>query len=306
MKKSQIIIISSIIILTFIGVFLFNYNQKEKIITDSDHLYDEAIEYLALEYYNKDRKALENMYNHFVSSYDKFGITKHGDNKYVYMWVLGEGYYLEDEEIKDDSGYSMFFKFTFLDNEVIKYEIPKDGNEYADSIKELTLNYKMYKKVINYDSKLNNDKEVEDYYSKVTNPQNLTEEDIVYKDGLLFSISSKKLECVSITLSVYDNGKYFLYNSHKACRDGEFCTLMLEYGKPIEGTYDYDVIKIIQNSIIADNMQFNDDNMPEYEIYTGGGNILYMLITDNKNTYLNEFLDELDLDLHTCSTPVYN
>jgi len=304
-KESKIPLICLLILLLIIGIaFYLNSNQKEYYITDNDHLYDIAIDYLKEENQSNNKDADKQNY-HFFLSYDGLGITEDETNKYAYMWILGESYYKENEEIKLSDGYSMFFKFTFKDNKVVKYEIASEGSEYMSSIKKLSINYKMSNKIINCQSNLSNEKKVNEHYSKLTESSKLEKKDIVYSNGLLFSINWRKTDCIPIQLSVYDNGKYILYNAYEACRPNETCNSMLTYTKKVEGTYNFDVIKIIQNSIVADNMQYTNDNLPEYEIYTGNGKIAYMLITDGGNKYLSDFLKQIDIDLHNCATPEY-
>ena len=304
-KETKIILVCLVTILLIIGIAIgLNYN-KEYYITDNEYLYDVAIEYLREEEYQSSNSNADKQNYHFFFTYDGLGITEDGNNKYAYMWILGESYYIENEERQLGSGYSMFFKFTFKDNKVIKYENSKDGSDYTSSIQKLCLDSSMSKKVINYQSKLSNEEKVNEYYSKVTEASNLEKEDIVYSDGLLFSINWRSADCITVQLSVYDNGKYILYNAYEACKSGEICHSMLRYTKKVEGTYDFDVIKIIQNSIIADNIQFTNDSLPEYEIYTGNGEYVYMLITDRNNKTLNDFLKQINIDLCTCATPDY-
>lgn len=305
-KEIKITLICLGAVLLIVGIVLgLNCNKKEYYITDNEHLYDVAIDYLREEEYQSNNSDADKNNYHFFFTYDGLGITEDGKYKYAYMWILGESYYIENEERQSSSGYSMFFKFTFKDNEVVKYDIPKDGFEYTNSIKELCLDSKMSNKIINYQSKLSNEEKANEYYSKVTKSSNLKTEDIIDNNGLLFSINWKKTDCIPVQLSIYDNNKYVLHNAYQACKPNETCNSMLIYTNKVEGTYDFDVIKIIQNSIIADNMQFTNDNMPEYEIYTGKGELVYMLITDKNNKYLNEFLKQIDIDLHTCATPDY-
>ena len=82
------------------------------------------------------------------------------------MWILGESYYLDKNEVKEASGYSIFHKFTFKDNKVINVEIPKDGSKYVKSIKEMCPDKKMERKVLNYDLKLSVKDQVDTYYSE--------------------------------------------------------------------------------------------------------------------------------------------
>ena len=73
----------------------------------------------------------------------------------------------------------MPYKFTFElnDNKVVKYEIPKDGNEYASSIKEMYPD-DIENKVINYQWKDDGlIKEVKNYYS------DLKDKNIYYYTG---------------------------------------------------------------------------------------------------------------------------
>lgn len=305
-KEIKIILICLVTILLIIVIVLsLNRNKKEYYITDNEYLYDVAINYLREEEYQSNNPDSENDNYHFFFAYDGLGITEDREYKYAYMWILGESYYIENEERQYSSGYSMFFKFTFKDNEVVKYDIPKDGSEYTNSIKKLCLDSKMSNMIINYQSKLSNEEKANEYYSKVTESSNLEIEDIINSSGLLFSINWKKADCISVQLSVYDNNKYVLYNAYEACKPNETCDSILKYTSKKEGTYDFDVIKIIKNSVIADNMQFTNDNMPEYEIYTGKGELVYMLITDKNNKYLKEFLEQIDIDLNACATPDY-
>ena len=52
----------------------------------------------------------------FFAIYDGLGITEKNNIQYIYMWVLGESYCLDNSEIKELSGYSMFYKLTFENN----------------------------------------------------------------------------------------------------------------------------------------------------------------------------------------------
>ena len=95
----------------------------------------------------------------------------------------------------------------------------------------------------------------------------ITINDLVYND-LIFSIEYKKSKCdIPIMLNICQNNKYTLYKEYKACKPGVVCNSMLQYIEPIEGKYDYDVIKIIRHSIDANIYQYTNDNLPEYMIF---------------------------------------
>ena len=172
MKNKIIICILGIVSL----VLITGCENKEKKVTDSDYLYEEAVNYIINNDDNKDKE--NERYKLFVN-YTSFGITKDEEHRYVYMWINEESYYVEDNKIITSSGSSMPYKFTFdlKENNVIKYEIPRDGNEYVKSIKEMYPN-NLEKKAINYkntDDKIT--KEVKEYY------KDLTDKSIYYYTG---------------------------------------------------------------------------------------------------------------------------
>ena len=137
--------------------------------------------------------------------------------------------------------------------------------------------------------------------------KHLTKEDIVSDDGFLFAINwgNNKTDCIPVQLDVFDNGTYTLYTSYEECPPNASCVSMLVYSEYKTGTYNYDVMKIIQNSVIADDMTFTNENLPEYEIYPGNQEKVYHLITDKNNGYLDEFLKQIDVNLKKCAEPDY-
>lgn len=162
-NKIKLTLMIGIIFLSIIGfIFGLKYMNREVYITDHEYLYDIAIQYLI----DNDDDLYKNKedYQLFLS-YEGFGITAKDDNKYAYMWILEETYYVENDVLEKGSGSSMFYRFTFKDNGVIKYELPRDGNEYTKSIKELCPNRSMINKVLNYDLNLSNDRDIKEHYS---------------------------------------------------------------------------------------------------------------------------------------------
>lgn len=309
MKKRNFIIaiciFCLIVFLTILVIVLKKYNNCEYYVTDYESLYDIAIDYIIEEEYQSNNPDVNKDNYRFFVTYDGFGITEKDNYKYAYMWILGESYYLENGEQKLSHSYSMFYKFTFLDNKVIKYENPEDGNEYLNSIKKLSVDKNMRNKIVNYESKLSNEEKIKDYYLKVMDSANLELNDIISDNGLLFTINWKKADCIPVSLSVYENGRYELATNYEACKPGVVCTAMLTYTQKEEGTYNYEVLNIIKNSIIADDMTFTNDTLPEFEIYTGNGDKVYMMVTDSNNKYLNDFLSSINVNLRTCAIPDY-
>ena len=158
MKKIYIIVL--IIITLLIGFFFLN-KTNEFYITDHEYLYDLAVDYLKNQDNNPDSN--KNGY-HFFIKYDGLGITEDDNYQYAYMWVLGESYYLNNSKVEISSGYSMFHKFTFKNNKILKVTVPKDGSEYVKSIKEMCPDKKMVNKVLDYELEFDLENQIQDYY----------------------------------------------------------------------------------------------------------------------------------------------
>lgn len=131
---------------------------------------------------------------------------------------------------------------------------------------------------------------------------NLELEEVVREDGLLFSISRNDKKCVSQNLKVYKDGKYEIYTAYEACKPFENCNLILKYTDKKTGSYDFDVLKILQHSKASSTSDFSS-YPPMYEIYLGKTEELY--ITGSNNSYLEEFLKSINIDLNKCAKKEY-
>ena len=310
-KKSLKIIVVLCIIVGLIILFgLVYYIKYLKVNLDShsDYLYDAAINYLMEDelQYNADNKNKD--FNVFYA-YHGFGIEKSGNKKYVYMWVYSQSYYLEkDNALAISSGSSIPYKFIFRDGRVIRVETPKDGNEYVSSIKKMFPGIIAYQ-VLNYDNPKNINKlfnEVQEkmnsYYSYLNFDMNkITLDDITYHN-LIFNVSAGNLDCIPVSLAVYNNNRYILYTHYKACPKGQVCNSMLVYTKSKSGTYDYNILDIIKHSKDANLMQFTNDNLPKYNIFSGTS---HQFITDDNNKNLTSFLKSINVDINKCAKPDY-
>lgn len=168
-KIAIIILIIALLIITLIIGINVNLSNKsnEKYgdwITDNEFLYDKAIEYLRERKYkttyDKDKEDYQIFYD-----YEGFGIKEKDNQKYAYMYILEESYYVKHGKIRSSESSCMPYKFIFENNEVIGYENPKDGSEYANSIREIFPD-DIENKVKRYefkDAKLK--KKVEEHYS---------------------------------------------------------------------------------------------------------------------------------------------
>ena len=130
-------------------------------------------------------------------------------------------------------------------------------------------------------------------------------------DVALHIDSGNKGNCVKVTLVLYEDHQYELFTDYKECRPWQTCTEELRYTKSIKGTYNYDVIKIIEASTNANDKSYTKDNLPEYELYLGEKYVqkydtaMFVVEKDQTNNYLDELLEQLDVDLNSCANPDY-
>lgn len=146
------------------GMIAIKNKDKVVYITDNEFLYDVAIDYLkekyTLESYDKEKEGFQVFFD-----YKGFGISQKDNEKYAYMWILEESYYLENGEIKTGSGSSMPYKIKFVNNKVTDFEIPKDGSYYVSSIRDMFPN-DIENKILSFNLDDNNlKKKVDEYYS---------------------------------------------------------------------------------------------------------------------------------------------
>ncbi len=169
MKKNvKVYLVIVIILLAIIGICIgFFINIKDNSpawITDYEFLYDKAIQYVIKE--ETENSYDKNKENHKIfCDYEPFGIEEKGNKKYAYMWIIEEEYYVENYQVKSGEGSSMPYKFVFENNEVISYQVPRDGSEYGPSIKKI-FPQSIEREVMSFSMDSSNlRKQVEEYYS---------------------------------------------------------------------------------------------------------------------------------------------
>lgn len=136
MKKSKAIfyIVSLCII---VGCILFNLNlQRGNWIDGENYLYTKAVDYVVKSIKQSSDYKDKQDYQVFTD-YLMYGIEKHDTKRNVYMWILYEEYYVQDNKLILGSGASMPYKFTFENENVIKCETAEDGSRYEPSIREM-------------------------------------------------------------------------------------------------------------------------------------------------------------------------
>ena len=130
-------------------------------------------------------------------------------------------------------------------------------------------------------------------------------------DVILTIESGKNSECVKVMLALYEDNQYELFTEYKECRFWQTCTTDLKYTKSIKGIYDYDIKNIIETSSNANDKSYSKDNLPEYELHLGEKYIkkydtmMFVVENDQTNNYLDELLEQINVDLDSCANPDY-
>lgn len=146
-QRNALIIVFIILVIGLIGIIVLLNQNEENWITDSNELYEKAVKYIEEEQ-KKAYGSKEQDYQIFTD-YEGFGIEQKDNKKYAYMWILEEAYYTKNNKLMSDHGGSVAYKFTFENDEVIKYEVPLDGSYYTSSIKEM-FPESIQDKILNY------------------------------------------------------------------------------------------------------------------------------------------------------------
>lgn len=155
-KKIFIIILSVILIfiIIFITMFTIDINRmknNESVLFSTwgfDYappvdLKEEEIELAIIDYLiEKGDSELKHHENEKTFASMRVYLIEEKDKQYnIYAWVLEEKYYLEDNEVKQDSGISIPHKFVVknIDGKftVVDSRIPRDGSYYPIDMKEI-------------------------------------------------------------------------------------------------------------------------------------------------------------------------
>ena len=134
--------------------------------------------------------------------------------------------------------------------------------------------------------------------------------DILTNHGAKIMSINKTKDCIPVTLALYDNNQYELFTDYKACIPNNDCNRLDT--KSIKGTYDYDVLKILEEDNIDDRLYHSKEETPEYKIFVGDYYVkeknhnYYSIKKGTSNKALNELLNTIDIDLDSCASPDYN
>ncbi len=173
MKKVLVVIILVIVlVLILLGVGL--YMTTERIVNNREDLYGKVEEYLvSLEEPQYILESKDDEPDYDISDFkvftdiQKLGIKQKENQFYVYVWATVQSYYVQDNQLVENSGSSAPYKFIIENDEVIDCIKPEDGERYAESIKEIfpeDIREKM--ETLDVDSRNTNIKQqVDEYYA---------------------------------------------------------------------------------------------------------------------------------------------
>ena len=166
-------------------VVILNNNRENEIKIDADKYYSKAVKYLEENDDNVEKNKED--YQLFIK-YDGFNVAKEDNYIVAYMWILEQSYYVDNNELVEGTGSSMFYKFIFDNDKVKEYKLPEDGEEYASSIRKMCSDDSLANKVINYVPSFDIESEVNNHYSYL----NEKEEQSSSNDKVTSSNSNEK------------------------------------------------------------------------------------------------------------------
>ena len=151
-----IFVILLIIFLSLVFMFIVDVrrmNQNKPVVFSTwGFLYTPAIDlnedeiYLAVRNHLVEKGDNEEKHNDLEKTFVSMKVYLLEEEKkdslyYVYAWVVEGKYYLENDILKQGSGYSIPFKFKVMKNEsgyrVVDFRIPRDGSYYSNDMKNI-------------------------------------------------------------------------------------------------------------------------------------------------------------------------
>ena len=85
------------------------------------------------------------------------------------MWIHLESFYVLNDELIQDESFSIPYKITYKDNQVIQCETPEDGSFYKDSIQKL-FPIQIQNKIFNQTPSFDLSKQIQEHYAYLPSP----------------------------------------------------------------------------------------------------------------------------------------
>lgn len=172
--KLSILVFTTIMVLGIASLFVLKPTSFAITNEDEKELYKTVKQYLIKQEQQNYEKKRENEkindddFQTFIDM-KELGITKENDETYVYVWATIQSYYIEEK--LTSTGSSIPYKFTLKNNEIIGYEIPKDGDQYEKTLETIfpkDIREKMQKIDTSNDAQML-EQQAQDYYEYLHN-----------------------------------------------------------------------------------------------------------------------------------------
>lgn len=126
---TALLLISVLGLVSMIGLYGFHFR-----IDENNELCEKAVAYFN-ENNPDEHYENEEDYQRFTKC-SAFASYSNTNYTYVFLWIAEESYYTKNGRLYCGSGSNIPYKFVFMDGEVVDYEIPMDGECYAQSIRK--------------------------------------------------------------------------------------------------------------------------------------------------------------------------
>lgn len=138
--KLSILVFTMVMVLGIASMFVLKPTSFASTNEYEKELYKIVKEYLIKqeqqnhESIEKKRETTDDDFQTFIDM-KELGIKKEKDETHVYVWAIIQSYYVQEE--LTSTGSSMPYKFIIKNNEIVDYEIPKDGAQYQKTLETI-------------------------------------------------------------------------------------------------------------------------------------------------------------------------
>lgn len=160
-----------VIIMIIICLFCLSPITKNSMthVAKEDTLYSKALDYVISKQknasYHKDKEDY-----HIFTDYIPYGIEETGHYQHIFMWIHLESFYVLNDELIQDESFSIPYKITYKDNQVIQCETPESGDLYIDSIQRL-FPPQIQNHILNHSShSFDLSQQIQEYYAYLPSP----------------------------------------------------------------------------------------------------------------------------------------
>ena len=140
-------------------------------ISNENILYSKALDFVVSNHknnaYNKDKEDYQ-----IFTDYIPYGIEETNQYQYIFMWIHLESFYVLNNELFYDESFSIPYKITYKDNQVIQCQIPEDGSFYKDSIQKL-FPIQIQNKIFNQTPSFDLSKQIQKHYAYLPSPETI-------------------------------------------------------------------------------------------------------------------------------------